>query len=136
MLQFPEGKTLIYTILCVDLDECYLADIYSDGEIVKLYADTSQVPKKQGQGGQSQPRYQANRANEIVHWFKNINEILKQYNREIVLAINWIHYNKFMSYMNTYNAQKIVKQISAEYSGLPGIYDTINRLESTKSKHS
>lgn len=125
----------MYCILVVDLDECYLADVFSDGEIVKLYADTSMVPKKQCQGGQSQPRYQANRANAIVHWFKGINEILKQYDREITLACNWIHYSKFMDYLSTYNKQKIVQQISAEYSGLTGVYDVINRLEYAKTKH-
>jgi len=132
LLQFTEGKTLMYCILVVDLDECYLADVFSDGEVVKLYADTSMVPKKQGQGGQSQPRFQANRANEIVHWFKGINEVLKMYDRQIVLGINWIHYKKFLSYLNTYNQAKVVQQISAEYSGLAGVYDVINRLERAK----
>lgn len=123
----------MYCILVVDLDECYLADIYSDGEVVKLYADTSQVPKKQGQGGQSQPRYQANRSNEIVHWFKAINEVLKQYDRQIILAINHIHNNRFISYLSTYNKQKIMQQISNEYGGLAGVYDTINRIEQQKA---
>jgi peptide subunit release factor 1 (eRF1) len=124
----------MYCILVIDLDECYLADVYSDGEIVKLYADTSMVPKKQGQGGQSQPRYQANRSNEIVHWFKNINEALKQYDRQIILGINWIHYKKFLSYLSTYNSAKIVQQVSIEYTGLTGVYDCISRIESQKKK--
>ena len=132
LLQFTEGKTLMYCILVIDLDEAYLADVFSDGEVVKLYSDTSMVPKKQGQGGQSQPRYQANRANEIVHWFKEINETLKQYEGPIILGCNWIHYKKFLSYLNTYNQEKIVQQISAEYSGLCGIYDVINRIERAK----
>jgi peptide subunit release factor 1 (eRF1) len=122
----------MYCILVIDLDECYLADVFSDGEVVKLFADTSMVPKKQGQGGQSQPRYQANRSNEIVHWFKSINEVLKQYDRQIILGINWIHYKKFLGYLNTYNREKIAQQISAEYCGLAGIYDVINRLENAK----
>jgi len=124
----------MYTILCVDLDEAILADVFSDGEVVKLYADTSMVPKKQGQGGQSQPRYQANRSNEIVHWFKGINEVLKQYDRQITLSIQWMHYKKFLSYLNTYNQAKIIQQISGEYSGLCGVYDCINRLENSKRK--
>ena len=127
----------MYCILVIDLDECYMADIFSDGEVIKLFAETSMVSKKQGQGGQSQPRYQANRNNEIVQWFKKINEILKEYDRQIILGCNWIHYNRFLDYLNTYNKAKILRQISAEYSGLCGIYDVINRIEREKSiKHS
>ena len=122
----------MYSLLVLSLDQGYFADVYSDGEIVKLWSDTSQVPKKQGQGGQSQPRYQANRANEIVHWFKGINEVLKQYDRQIILGINWIHYSKFMDYLSTYNKAKIIQQVPIEYDGLTGIYDLINRIERQK----
>jgi len=134
LLQFTEGKTLMYCILVIDLDECYLADVFSDGEVVKLFADTSMVPKKQGQGGQSQPRFQANRSNEIVHWFKSINEVLKIYDRDITLGINHVYEKKFISYLSTYNKAKIQKTISNEYSGLAGIYDTVNRLEYARKK--
>jgi len=119
----------MYTILVVDLDECYMADVFSDGEIVKLFADTSTVPKKQAQGGQSQPRFQATRENEMVAWFKTINRALMEYDREIILSIQWMHYNRFIAQMHTYNAAKIKRHIRGEYSGLCGVHDTINRLE-------
>ena len=134
LLQFPEGKTLMYTILCVDLSEGFLADVFSDGEIVKLWSDESTVPKKQGQGGQSQPRFHASRDNEIVAWFKKIDRILMDYDRDIVLSINFMHYNRFMSYLHTYNVAKIKQHVRGEYSGLNGVYDCINRLEKDKKK--
>lgn len=133
LLQFKEGKTLMYSILVVDLSECYFADVFSDGEIKKLFSDDSTVPNKQGSGGQSQPRFQATRHNEIVAWFKKIDRMLMEYDRQVILSINWIHYNRFMEYMHTYNKMKIVQHIRGEYSGLCGIYDTINRLDNRKS---
>jgi len=105
----------------LDLDECYFADVYSDGEIVKLFEDNSTVPHKMGVGGQSANRFASIRQNEIVHWFKNINEKLKQYDREIIVSCSWPYYNRFLSYLNTYNKAKIVRQISGEYSGLAGV---------------
>ena len=132
LLQFKEGKTIIYTILVVDVNEYYFADVFSDGEIVKLATDTNIIPGKQKQGGQSHERYMANRENGIVLWFKEINEILKAYDRQIILGINHIYHNKFISYLNTYNKSKIIKEVANEYSGLEGIYDTINRLEKDK----
>lgn len=122
----------MYTILVVDLSECYFADVFSDGEIVKIFEDNSTVPNKQGSGGQSQPRFQATRENEIVAWFKKINRMLMEYDREIILSINWMHYNRFMDYMHTYNKAKIKQHIRGEYSGLCGIHDTINRIEREK----
>lgn len=134
LLQFPECKGRMYTILCVDLSDAILCDIYSDGEVVKLFSEESTVPKKQGQGGQSQPRFQATRDNEIVYWFKKINQLLMQYDREIILSIQYHHLNRFMSYMHEYNRVKIVRDIRGEYSGLAGVYDCLNRLEGEKQK--
>ena len=134
LLQFKEGKTRMYTILIVSTDEVILCDVFSDGEIVKLYSDTSIVPHKMRPGGQSAHRFAQNRENAIVQWYKEINEKLKEYDREILLGINWINYKKFLSYLSTYNQAKIKEQISNEYDGLPGVYDMINRIE--RSKHS
>lgn len=97
----------MYTILCIDLSEAYFADVYSDGEIVKLWADTSMVPGKKKPGGQSAHRYAQNRENEIVQWFKSINEMLKEYDKQVTLAINWINYKKFLSYLSTYNNARL-----------------------------
>jgi len=123
----------MYCILVVDTQQVYFADVFSDGEIVKLFEDTSMVPGKMKPGGQSAHRFSQNRKNAIVLWFKEINEVLKQYDREIILGINWIYYNQFISYLSTYNKAKIKQQVSAEYSGLPGIYDIVNRIEKEKS---
>ena len=119
----------MYSILVIDLDECYFADVFSDAEVVKLFNDTSMVQHKMGVGGQSAHRFAQNRQNEIVHWFKKVNEMLKQYDRKIILGINHVYEKRFIGYLHTYNKAKIVKVISNEYSGIEGIYDTINRLE-------
>ena len=124
----------MYSILVVSTDEVYFADVMSDGEIIKLFADTSMVPHKMRPGGQSAHRFAQNRENAIVQWYKEINELLKEYDRAIILSINWINYKKFLSYLNTYNQAKIQQQISGEYDGLPGVYDTINRIEKEKHK--
>ena len=71
MLQFTDYKTKIYTILVIDLDECYCADVYSDGEIVKRFGEHSSVPNKHKKGGQSAARFARIRENEKCAGLQN-----------------------------------------------------------------
>lgn len=122
----------MYTILLVDLGECYCADVYSDAEIKKLFGESSNVPNKHKKGGQSAARFGRLRENEITQWFKGINEKLKPLDREITLGMSDIYKKRFEKYLSTYNKQKIKRNIKSEYSSLTGIYDAINRLEAKK----
>ena len=128
MLQFTDYKTKVYTILVVDLDECYCADVYSDGEIVKRFGEHSSVPNKHKKGGQSAQRFARIRENEIVHWFKRINEYMKPIKNEIYLGISFVYKKRFLNYLNTDNQNKIKEIRRNEYSGLTGIYQYINKL--------
>jgi len=123
----------MYTILLIDTDECYCADVYSDAQIVKLFAMESDIPRKMKPGGMSQHRFAQIRDNSIVLWFKDINEKLKTLeSREITLGISHVYQARFMSYLSTYNKQKIKERKPIECANLAGIYDMINRLERDK----
>jgi peptide subunit release factor 1 (eRF1) len=128
LLLFDTIKTLMYQIVLVDYEECYMAKVYSDGEIVKIFHDTSLVPHKMTTGGQSQHRYAQIRENEIVSWFKDINEIMKTIDGEVILGISSIYYSKFEKCLSTYNKQKIKERYTIEYNGLTGVYQMISRL--------
>ena len=75
-MQFKQSKSVVYTILVVDYSERCCANVYSDGEIKILFKDSSLIPGKQDAGGQSAKRFQQNRENAIVKWFKDINDKL------------------------------------------------------------
>lgn len=132
LLKFNTSKTVIYTILVIDLDECYCADVYSDGEIKKRFAEHSEVPHKHKCGGQSAARFQRIRDSEITLWFKRINEYLKRVNGDIDLGISFVYKARFLSKLSTYNKAKIRMIRKTEYSGLTGIYDQINKIEAEK----
>jgi len=123
----------MYTILIVDLSECYCAQVMSDGEINKIMHLTSEVPNKHKKGGQSAPRFARIRENAITQWFKRINEYLKDVKADnILLGINFMYQRRYMKHMSTYNKEKIIRTERNEYGGLSGVYQYINLLESEK----
>lgn len=134
LLKFPDTKMVIYTILVIDYSECYCANVYSDGEVRKVFEETSFIDNKTRQGGQSAPRYERIRRGQIKKWFKNINQWMKGVDSEdIVLGISNVYYSAFKKHLDTYNTQKIKRQRSTGYSGLSGVYDMVNFLEREKN---
>lgn len=134
LLKFPHTKSIIYKVLLIDYSEMCCANIYSDAEIEVLFKDTSYIPNHHRKGGQSAARFGRCRQNEIVQWFKSIDENLKKVEGEIYVGMSSIYYNQFLSYLSTYNRAKIKERVTCEYSGLSGIYQMINILEKHKGK--
>lgn len=124
----------MYTILVVDFNDCCCADVYSDSEIKYHFSLHSEVPHKMKVGGQSAKRFSRIRENEIVLWFKKINEYLKSVNSELYIGISPIYEKRFLSYLSTYNKQKIKEINNTEYSNKCGIYQYINFLENKRKK--
>jgi peptide subunit release factor 1 (eRF1) len=123
----------MYTILIIDLEECYGAQVMSDGEIKKLIDIHSEVPHKHKKGGQSAARFSRIRDNEITHWFKRINEYMKELNAEnIYLSISFVYKQRFLDTLSTYNLAKIGRIERNEYGGLTGVYQLVNMLEAEK----
>ena len=122
----------MYQILSVDYDEAAYAEVFSDGEIQIKFHIHSSVPHKHSKGGQSKTRFQHNRENEIVLWFKRINEYLKEVQGEIYIGISKVYYKQFLRYQSTYNKEKIKERLSCEYAGATGIYQLVKKLEEKK----
>ena len=124
----------MYTVLVMDVDECCCADVMSDGEIKIIFQDSSYIPGKQRQGGQSAARFAANRENAVVQWFKKIDGELMNVKREnIILGISFVYKNKFLKLLHTYNQAKIKDIRKTEYTNVTGIYDMVNVLEREKT---
>ena len=123
-------RTVLYTILVLDLDECCCADVYSDGEIVVLFQDSGFVPHKHRCGGQSAHRFEQLRRNAIVQWFKDINDKLMKIEREIILGISFAYRNQFIDLLHTYNKNKIKEIRKTEYTNISGIYQMVSEIES------
>jgi len=110
------------------MNDCCCADIFSDGEIKVVFQAHSEVPNKHKKGGQSAKRFSQIRDNEITHWFKRINEYLKNIEEEYYLGISSIYKNRFINTLNTYNKNKIKEVNGTEYANLTGVYQYINML--------
>jgi len=119
--------------MVVDLTDAICCDIYSTGEIKTIFNLHSEVPGQHKTGGQSAQRFSRIRDQEIIKWYKRINEYLKPIeNRDIKLAINFVYKNRFLKYMHTYNKSKFKEFEKFEYSGMNGIYQYINKVEYQK----
>jgi len=119
--------------LLVDYDEAYFAEVYTDGEIKKIFSEQSYVPKKHKKGGQSAARFARIREEKIKQWFKKINELLKSSEGEIIIGISSIYQNHFKKYLSSSNQRKILSWEKSEYSSLSGIYQMINKKEKEKN---
>lgn len=124
----------MYKVLSIDYTDVCLANVYSDAEIEIVFKDVSDVQNKHRKGGQSAARFARARDNDIVQWFKSINEKLKPIEGEIYVGMSSIYYNKFISYLSTYNKAKIKKRITCEYAGVTGAYQMVNILEREKNR--
>ena len=129
LLKPKTNKIIKYIILVIDLHEAYCANIYSDGEIEKIFNINSTIMNKQKQGGQSQRRFERLREGSITEWFKRINEYLKEIEGNIYVGINFVYKERFRKHLSTENKNKIIEFGKTEYSGLSGIYQYKSRLE-------
>lgn len=121
-------KTILYTILSLDLSEACLANVYSDNEIEVLFQEDSFIDNKQRSGGQSAPRFQRIRQAQIKQWYKKLDSILMKYSNNIIIDINNINQKPFTRQLHKYNEDKIERFINSGYSGLNGIYQSLNIL--------
>ena len=122
----------MYKIISIDYDDAAFAEVYSDGEIIIKWQHHSAVPHKMKVGGQSAKRFRNIRDNEIVLWFKRINEYIKKIDGEIYIGMSKIYYRRFCKHLNTYNKAKIKDRLSCEYAGINGIHQLIKRIEAEK----
>jgi peptide subunit release factor 1 (eRF1) len=60
-----------YLLVVMDADECTIG-LLNGKRIETLWHDTSNVPRKQGAGGQSKVRFARNRELALKHWYKEI----------------------------------------------------------------
>jgi len=125
----------MYRILVLDSSECCYAVVYSDGEIKPILELQSYIPSKHKSGGQSAARFARAREGLIVQWYKRLNRHLKDIQGEFILGMNPVYYNNFISYMDTYNKQKVKEHRSTAYTDINGIYDMVNTLEREKKQN-
>jgi len=122
-LQKIEKKRKVkFMIVIVDLTECYCAKIYDDGEIEKIFQINSNVGSKHQQGGQSAKRFSRIREQQIITYFKRINEKLKKIDNNFVIGINFIYRSKLENYLSTEVKKRVLRWDTIEYGGISGVY--------------
>ena len=116
----------------MDFEEAYCANVYTDGEIEKVFHLHSEVPHKMKVGGQSAKRFARIRDNEIKLWYKKLNQYLMRVEGPIFTAISFVYKPNFVKHLHTYVKEKITRYDRHEYGGLTGIYQYIRLLEDEK----
>ena len=91
LLKLDTDRKIKYTILVLDLQEAYCANVFTDGGIEKIFDIHSTIPNKQRQGGQSQRRFERVREGCIIEWFKRLNEYLKKINDRIYIGVSFVY---------------------------------------------
>lgn len=131
---YIKEKTVLYTILTIDLSSVLLVHVYSDGEIKTLYKADSWIDNKQGSGGQSAARFQRLRQGQIIQWYKQHNAfLLTQELNNIILDMQIVYSKQFLEQLHSYNKPKITRLVSSGYSGsISGVYQTIAIIEKEK----
>ena len=121
-----EPKEVKFTFVVIDLTECFCAKIYNDGEIEKIFQINSDVGNKHRQGGQSSQRFSRIREQQIITYFKRINDKLKTLKGSFIIGINFIYRAKLKRYLSIGVKQKILKWVITEYGGISGVYQFRN----------
>lgn len=124
--KIKKEKKIKFVVVIIDLNECYCAKIYDDGEIEKIFQINSDVGNKHQQGGQSAQRFSRKREQQIIAYFKEINEKLKDIENNFIIGINFIYKNRFEGYLSTENKNKLIRFETIEYGGMTGCYQFRN----------
>lgn len=126
LLKIEKKKELKFTFVVIDLSETYCANIYDDGEIEKIFQMNSDVSNKHNQGGQSAQRFERNREQQIVKYYKRINDKLKTLKNEIIIGVNFVYKSKLKRYLASEVMNKIIRFETIEYGGVTGAHQFRN----------
>ncbi len=123
-------KILIGNYLFFDLKNTVFAKIYDDFSFDIIFSETNYIMSKHHQGGQSAQRFERNRNNEIVKWFKKINELLQNSHGDFKIFCQEFYFKQFYELLNSTNQMRIISRDSAEFFNEDGVYQLINKLKS------
>lgn len=115
--KITKKKNIKFTVVIVDLTECYCANIYDDGDIEKIFQMTSGVGNKHRQGGQSSQRFSRIREQQIIAYFKRINERLKRLKNNFIIGVNFIHRAKLEHFLSSEVKNNLLRWTTTEYGG-------------------
>lgn len=81
--------------MCFDANNLYIGE-FNGKEVHELYHKDSHVQRKHDAGGQSQRRFERGRGEALKHWFKDIEELVMdfQHGRPIYLGCNNMYKNR------------------------------------------
>ena len=129
IIKLEKSKKIRFTVIVIDLDETYCANIYDDGDIEKLFHFDSNVPHKHRAGGQSARRFERIRESAIVIYFKKINDKLKELKKPFYVGINFIYRNQFEKNLSNNSKNLILGYETIEYGGISGVYQLRNKFK-------
>lgn len=74
------GKKSRYLLVVMDANDCIIGELRGK-RIVKLWKESSHVPRKHDAGGQSQARFERARSESLKHWMKKVGHKVMGYVR-------------------------------------------------------
>jgi hypothetical protein len=116
--------------LFFDLKNVLFTKVFDDFSFDICFSQTNFIMSKHHQGGQSSQRFERNRNNEIVKWFKTINELLRNTSGSFKVFCQEFYYRQFYELLTTENQNRITSRESAEFFNEDGVYQLINKLKS------
>jgi len=129
-----KNRKIIEKIILFDLTNLTVAEIFEDYDYNILIKSKTHINNKHRKGGQSHERFARIREEQVKAWFKRINEKITSLNGKFNVGCTIFYYNQFFDCLTNENKEKIIGQVSSEYSDESGINQHINKLRGETSK--
>lgn len=124
-------KKASHTLFLFDLKELTVAEIFEDHSFIVLCRKNSAIGSKHRQGGQSSQRFERERRNQMLRWFKRLNDVLTNINSNVVVGSHEFYKKMFYEQLTTENKKKIQSFFNSEYCDESGIYQYISIIQHT-----
>ena len=127
LLNIKEKRPL-HTLFLFDLKELTVAEIYDDKSFNILCCKNAGVGNKHRQGGQSSQRFERERRNQIVAWFKRLDSVMTNIDGNIIVGSHEFYKRQFFETLTAKNSLKVREFFNSEYCNESGVYQYVSGL--------
>jgi len=105
-----------------------VAEIYDDKSFNILCCKNAGVGNKHRQGGQSSQRFERERRNQIVAWFKRLDSVMTNIDGSIIVGSHEFYKRQFFETLTSNNVSKVLSFFNSEYCNESGVYQYVSGL--------
>lgn len=119
-------RNLVGAYFFFDLTNACFAKIYDDFSYDIVFEKKGFMPSKHHQGGQSSQRFERNRNNAIVAWFKRLDEALSNTAGNFVVCCQEFYFKQFVEILSSRNQRRVLLRRNSEFFNEDGVRQLIN----------